>query len=73
MHCDECDNALTVEIRGLVAALVDQSRALEALALACVRQGRQGTLRIKIDAPPAKVRRKVRRRRPAGTAEGGAR
>lgn len=48
-------------LKAIGDALVDQSRAIEALALALKAQGRQGTLRIKIEAPASKL--KGRRRR----------
>lgn len=73
MNCETCDGQLLAELRALTAALVDQSRALEALAVAVHRQGLQGTLRVKIEAPTIRRGRKVRRRRPPATAEGDAR
>jgi hypothetical protein len=45
------------EISSALAALV---RSQEALALALTRQGRQGTLRVRIEAPSVKRRRKRR-------------
>lgn len=53
------DHLLAV-VKEVAAALVDQSRAIEALAVAVQRQGRQGTLRVKVEAPVTKKRRKAR-------------
>jgi hypothetical protein len=48
-------------IKAIGDALVDQSRAIEALAVALNRQGRQGTLKIKVEAPVSKLRGRRRR------------
>jgi hypothetical protein len=48
-------------LKAIGDALVDQSRAIESLALALCKQGRQGTLRVKIEAPTSRLRAKRRR------------
>lgn len=72
MNTEENEQRLLCALEALAAALVDQSRALEAVALAVQRQGRQGTLRVKIEAPSAKTRGKRRRLKRAVAAQGGA-
>lgn len=62
MNDDVFREHLLAWLKAIGEALVDQSRALEALAVAVQKQSLQGTLRVKIDAPPTKRRRKVRAR-----------
>lgn len=52
---------LLARLAEIAAGLVDQARAIEALAVAAGKAGRAGTLRIKIDTPALSGRRKVRR------------
>jgi hypothetical protein len=52
---------LLAQLRQLAEAIIDQGRAVEALALVVTKQGRQGTLRVKIEAPSSKLRGKRRR------------
>lgn len=60
-------------LKALADATIDQARATEALALALQKQGRQGVLRIKIDAPPdAKLRRRRKLKRAGANGQGGA-
>lgn len=61
MHSEENEQRLLCALESLAAALIDQSRALEAVALAVQKQGRQGTLRVKIEAPTSKLRGRRRR------------
>lgn len=62
---------LACAVEAIGAAIVDQSRAIEALALALRAQGRQGTLRIKIEAPQSKLKGRRRRLKAAVAAKGG--
>lgn len=53
---------LLAGMKAIAAGLVDHARALDAVAAAITRQGRQGTLKLKLEVPSAKKRRKVRAR-----------
>lgn len=49
-------------LKALSDAMIDQSRAIESLAVALQKQGRPSTLRIRVEAPQPRRRKKVRAR-----------
>lgn len=50
------------ELRGIATAVLALGEAYRELAAALQRQGRQGTLKIRVETPQTKRRKKVRAR-----------